>query len=333
MLGKRKYPAILVLAAVVLGLGYWLVSQSRENDKNELRLQGHMEATETDLSFKVSGKIIAIRVDEGDWLKKGDVVAELEAQDLKDEVDHARARLAAAQANLTKMEAGYRPQEVREAEAQMLRAKADMDDRLADWLRYRSLFERKVVSASTRDKYESNYLMAKENHRAAAENYHKLKEGYRQEDIDQARAEYEQAKASLDLALTRLGYATITSPVTGVVIVRPAQPGEVAAVGSPVLTVADLDNVYFEGYIPETDQAKVKFGQKAYITTDTNPGKRYAAWVSFINSKAEFTPKSVETYKERVTLVYRTKVRCENPDYELKPGMPAEAVILFDGGK
>jgi len=333
MQGKGKFVIILALVAALGGLGYWLILAGKRNDKHELRLSGHIEATETDLSFKVAGKIITIRVDEGDWIKNGEVAAELEAQDLRDEVDNAKARLAAAQANLAKMERGYRPQEVKEAQAQMFRARADMDDKWADWLRYKSLYERKVVSASTRDKYESGYLMAKETYRSTAENYSKLKEGYRKEDIDQARAEFQQAQASLELALTRLGYATITSPVTGVILVRPAQPGEVAAVGSPVLTMADMDNIYFEGYIPETDLAKVRFGQKAYVTTDTYPGKRYSAWISFINSKAEFTPKTVETFKERVTLVYRTKIRCENPNYELKPGMPAEAVIPFDRGK
>ena len=79
--------------------------------------------------------------------------------------------------------------------------------------------------------------------------------------------------------------------------------------------------------------AKVTYGQKATITTDTYPGKQYAGWVSYVSSKAEFTPKTVETYKERVALVYRTKIRVENPNYELKPGMPAEAVIYFDTGK
>jgi HlyD family secretion protein len=101
-------------------------------------------------------------------------------------------------------------------------------------------------------------------------------------------------------------------------------------VGAPVLTLGDLDNIYFEGYIPETDLAKVKFGMQAEVTTDAYPGKKYPAWVSFINAKAEFTPKTVETYKERVTLVYRTKIRAKNLGYDLKPGMPAEAVIFLD---
>ncbi len=150
------------------------------------------------------------------------------------------------------------------------------------------------------------------------------------EDIDQARGQFKVARPALELALTRLGYATINSPVNGVVLVRPMEPGMTAAVGSPVLTLGDMDNIYFEGYIPETDLARVKFGMQAEITTDAYPGKKYPAWVSFINSKAEFTPKTVETYQERVTLVYRTKIRAKNLNYDLKPGMPAEAVILLD---
>jgi HlyD family secretion protein len=104
----------------------------------------------------------------------------------------------------------------------------------------------------------------------------------------------------------------------------------VAAVGATVLTLGDLDHAYFEGYIPETDLARVRYGQKAEITTDTYQGKIYPAWVSYLAAKAEFTPKSVETFKERVTLVYRTKIRVENQDHELKPGMPAQAVIFLD---
>ena len=121
-----------------------------------------------------------------------------------------------------------------------------------------ALFERKTVSAQTRDKAEAAYLMAKEAHRRAGENYSLVQEGPRKEDIDAGRTEVQRAEAALELARTRLGYATITSPVNGVVLVRPAEPGEVMAVGAPVLTLGDLDNAYFEGYIPETDLAKVR---------------------------------------------------------------------------
>ena len=318
--------AILVAGAVTYSLVWWETRPA----KNLLRLQGHLEATETDLSFKVSGLIEYIFFQEGDWVSSGQKTAGLEAKDLKDEVDRARASMASAKANLAKLEAGYRSQEIKEAEAQVGKTKADLVNKKIDFERYDNLHRRKVVAGITRDKFEADYLMAKENHKSALEEYSLRREGYRVEDIDKAREDYKAAVAALELAQTRLGYATISSPVNGVVLVRPMEPGMTAAVGSPVVTLGDMDNIYFEGYIPEADLAKVKFGMKAYVTTDAYPGKQYPAWVSFINSKAEFTPKTVETFKERVTLVYRTKIRAQNLDYDLKPGMPADAVILLD---
>jgi HlyD family secretion protein len=331
MKGKRRLIVGLAALAVLLGgLGYWFYWEEHRTPANLLRLQGHMEATETDLAFKVSGIIQYIFFQEGDWVTNSQKVAGLEAQDLRDEVDRARANLAAVTANLAKMETGYRPQEIKEAEAQVGKTKADLFNKKADYERYENLYRRKVVPGLTRDKFEADYLMAIEAHKSALEEYSLRKEGFRKEDIDQARGQFKEAEAALELALTRLGYGTIFSPVTGVVLVRPMEPGMTAAVGAPVLTLGDMDNIYFEGYIPETELARVKFGMKAEITTDAYPGRKYPAWVSFINSKAEFTPKTVETYKERVTLVYRTKIRAQNLNYDLKPGMPAEAVIFLD---
>jgi HlyD family secretion protein len=335
LIGKKAKPVKRILLAVLLlgilvALGVWFFWGNEKNNHHVLRLSGHIEATETDLGFKVPGKIAAIYFQEGQEVKAREVVAELESHDLGEEVKAAQARLEAARANLAKLEAGYRPQEVREAQAAVAQAQADYDDKAKDFHRMQNLFERKTVSASTRDKSEAAYLMAQEALRRARENYDLLKSGYRQEDIEAGRADFRQAEASLKLAQTRLGYATITSPVTAVVLARPVEPGHVAAVGATVLTLGDLDQAYFEGYIPETDLARVRYGQKAEVTTDTYPGKRYPAWVSYIAAKAEFTPKSVETFKERVTLVYRTKIRVENQSHELKPGMPAEAVIFLD---
>jgi HlyD family secretion protein len=331
MKGRRKFIVAALAILVVVGLStYSLIWWQSRPAKNLLRLQGHMEATETDLSFKVSGLIEYIFFQEGDWVKSGQKTAGLEAKDLKDEVDRARASMASAKANLAKLEAGYRPQEVKEAEAQVGKTKADLDNKKVEYERYENLLRRKVVSPQTRDKFQADYIMASESYKSAVQELSLRKEGYRVEDIDKAREDYKAAVAALELAQTRLGYATISSPVNGVVLVRPMEPGMTAAVGSPVVTLGDMDNIYFEGYIPETDLAKVKFGMKAYVTTDAFPGKQYPAWVSFINAKAEFTPKTVETFKERVTLVYRTKIRAQNLDYDLKPGMPAEAVILLD---
>ncbi|MFZ5453243.1 MAG: HlyD family secretion protein [Thermodesulfobacteriota bacterium] len=323
-------PAVLVVAAL---LAYFLYFRNRDLNPDILRLSGHIEATETDLSFKVPGKISAINFQEGDEIKTGQTAAVLEDKDLKEDMAQAEGAAAAARANLAKLLAGSRRQEKKESSAAVAQAQADLVDKQRDFRRMEGLFKRGTVSGQTRDKAEAAFLIAKEALRRAQEKYSLVLEGPRKEDIAAARAEAARAEAALALAHTRLGYATITSPINGVVLVRPMEPGEVAAIGSPVLTLGDLDNAYFEGYIPETDLAKVRYGQQAEITTDSYPGKKYPARVYFVSSKAEFTPKTVETHKERVTLVYRTKIRVENKDHSLKPGMPADAVIFLNDKK
>ena len=129
------------------------------------------------------------------------------------------------------------------------------------------------------------------------------------------------------LAEITLGYTVLTAPFAGVILVRQAELGEVMLPGTPVVTLADLDHVWLRAYINEKDIAKIRFGQRAVIRTDTYPDKRYEGRISFISSQAEFTPKSVETHAERVTLVYRIKIDVDNSGHDLKPGMPADASI------
>ena len=325
---NKKIGIILLILLLVAAAGaFWWFWGPAHNNKDQLRLMGHIEATETDLAFKVPGIIARINFQEGDSIKAGEVVAELDAQDLRDELAAAQARVKAAEAALARLLAGSRPQEIAEARAAVLQAQADLENKRLDYERMEGLLARRAVAVSRRDNARAAYLMAQEMLRRAQEQYSLVKEGPRREDIDRARAELKQAQANLELAQTRLDYATLKAPVNGVVLTRPAEPGEVAAVGAVVLTTADLDNVYVEVYVPESELGRVRLGQPASVSIDAYPGRQYPGWVSFINSKAEFTPKTVETYKERVALVYRTKVRVDNPRYELKPGMPAEVVI------
>lgn len=144
---------------------------------------------------------------------------------------------------------------------------------------------------------------------------------------DSSRANVERLKAQLALAETRLGYADLASPLNGFILVKSALPGEVIKEGAPVFTSIDLNNIWVTAYVNETDLARVKLNQKAYVMTDTFRGKRYPGWVSYISQEAEFTPKYIQTTEERVKLVYRIKVRVDNSSLDLKPGMPADAYI------
>ncbi len=148
--------------------------------------------------------------------------------------------------------------------------------------------------------------------------------------IEQAEAKRDQAEAAVKLSETKLRYATINAPFDGVVLAKHVEPGEYVAAGTPVVTVGDMDHVWVRAYIEATDLNRVRYGQRAQVTTDGPPGTVYEGYVAFIASDAEFTPKNVQTPKERVKLVYRVKINVfENPNYALKRGMPADAEILL----
>jgi HlyD family secretion protein len=153
------------------------------------------------------------------------------------------------------------------------------------------------------------------------------KAGPRPDAVRQSRARVDASAAGRALAETRLSQAVLTSPMTGVVLSKHAEPGEMLSAGAPVVTVARMDEVWLRGYIPETELGRVKLGQQARVSIDTWPGRVFEGRVSFISPEAEFTPKNVQTEKERVKLVYRIKITLPNPKAELKPGMPADAVL------
>jgi len=283
-------------------------------------------------------------------------LAELEAGSRPEEIAQAEASAAQAKARLDEMLAGSRPEELSAAEAVLRRAKAEAERARLDAERYEGLYKKEIVSAQQYDLARTAYETALARQREAEEQYKLVKEGPRkeqieqaraawlqaqerfvlvkkgprQETIEQARARLQQAKEGLAVAETRLGYATLTSPLAGVVLSKNVEPGEFVAAGTPIVTVGDLENVWLRAYINETDLGRVKVGQRVRVATDTYPDKRYEGRVSFIASQAEFTPKSVQTEKERVKLVYRIKVDIRNPNMELKPGMPADAEILME---
>lgn len=330
-MAKRIVPIILVLA--LAGGGFWAWRHFGAAPKalaNELRLAGHVETIETDLAFKVAGKVKKVYFEEGETVKAGQLVAELEDEDLAQEVSLREAALAAAQAGLAKLTTGYRPQELKEAEAALAAAEADLKDKARDLKRQQELNQRGASPQATLDKASLAQKVAAENAVRARQQLSLIREGFRTEDIAAARAQVDQAQAALDLARIRLGYAKLMAPVDGVVLVREGEPGEVLAVGAPVVTTGDLNGVWLEVYLPETYLAAVRLGMPAWVTTDTWPDKRYPARISYVSAKAEFTPKTVETPTERVTLVYRVKVRAQNPDGDLKPGMPGVATIPLE---
>jgi len=325
----KRILLILILAAIIAGVLYYFYAGEKEDDGTFIKVSGNIEAIEVDVGFKVSGRIVSRFFEEGDWVDKGKVLAKLDDEDLLNRLEVARATLASAQARLSKLLAGSRPEEIGQAEAELNQAKFDLENKEGHYERMKPLLGKQVIPQDTFDSAEAAFKMAKATYQRAAENYQLVKEGPRKEDIDDARAQVEQARASVKLNETQLGYTTLYSPISGVVLVRSGEVGEVVNPGTSILTMADIEKVWLKAYIPETDLSKVKWGQEVIVTTDLRSKKEYKGRISFISSQAEFTPKQIQTEKERVTLVYRIKVDILNKDRELKPGMPADGKILL----
>jgi len=331
------------------------------------KIPGRVEQRLVDEGQTVKTGQVVARLDDAELsqeaaLRRADAQAaqaaldELLAGSRPEEIAQAKAASERAKARLDELLAGSRPQELAAAEAALRRAQAETERAKLDMDRYTGLYKKEIVSAQQNDAIRTAYETSLERQREAEEQFKLVREGPRKEAIEQARAAYleaqeyyelvrkgprketiaqararaEQARQALAVAETRLSYATLFSPLSGIVLSKNIESGEYVAAGTPIVTVGDLEHPWLRAYINETDLGRVKVGQRVRVTTDTFPGKAYDGRVSFISSQAEFTPKNVQTEKERVKLVYRIKVEIANPQMELKPGMPADAEILFE---
>ena len=325
---KRLIPiAILLALAIAAGVYFYPRWTKKPAPANQLTLSGNIEAHESLVSFKVQGRIIAMPVEEGQQVERGALLARLEDADFKQKVKIDEAGVGVRESNLALTLAGTREQEVKASHQAVLDAQADLAQKKADNERAQRLFSKDEISAQDRDLAATALKRSEANVAALQQRYSEVEEGSRKEDIAIARANLAQANANLGLSRINESYTTLRAPADGVITVRQAELGEVVSSGSPVVTLADLDHIWLRAYIAETDLGKIRWNQEAVVSTDTYPGKQYHGRISFISPEAEFTPKSVQTYTERVTLVYRIKIDIDNPNHELKPGMPADAHI------
>ena len=222
--------------------------------------------------------------------------------------DSARAALDQARARLAEAEAGARAEEERQAEAALAQAEANVRGAARGLATAEELYRDRLALKQETDAAEAQHRAAVEA-KAAAE------------------AQVEAAEAARAAAAKKLADATVRAPMDGVVVLKIREPGETVAAGQPILRLADLDHMWLRVYVPETELPRVRLGQAAEVTTDADPGKVYEGRVTEISQQAEFTPKNVRTREQRVKLVFGVKVSVENPNQELKPGMPGDARI------
>jgi HlyD family secretion protein len=272
------------------------------------------------------------------------------------EVDRAAASVGALQAQLAEAEFGLRSQEVERARLAAEAARVTLENARKDKDRYYELFRRGVVAERSRDTFQVQFETALKEHQRAVEAYRMAREGSRREEIDTARsrlaegqaalrlarsnlkrieaaeqdveaarAQAAAAKAALEVAQIQLDHTELRAPYAGIILSRNVEPGEVVSPNQEVLSIADLSVVDLKLFVAETEIGRVAPGQPVDVKIDTFPDKTYTGRVAFVSPQAEFTPKIIQTHKERVKLVYLVKVSVPNPNFELKSGMPADA--------
>lgn len=324
---KRTVLIMLGVLAVTAGVYLYLRTTANQAPDTTLRISGNIEARESVVSFKVQGRIVELPVQEGQYVNQGDLLARLDDDDYRQQVSVDEAAVRTREAELDLALAGSRTQEIQAAKQALIDTQADLELKRSEFRRRQALLAEQGVSREDVDSAATQLKRAQATYERVKHTHDQIVEGTRKEEIAVRRANLELAREALQMSRVKLAYAVLSAPVSGVVLVRQAELGEVASPGTPVVTIADIDHLWMRGYINETDLGRIRWDQPAAVRTDTYPDKVYQGRVSFISSQAEFTPKSVETHKERVTLVYRIKIDLGNPNHELKPGMPAEAVI------
>jgi HlyD family secretion protein len=323
----NKKTGLMVLVSLGVVLAAVILLRRTGTETGNLKLTGTIETTTVAVSFKVPGRLKERLVDEGQQVRVGQIVARLEDDELKDERTVRFADQQAAQAALADLKAGSRQEEIAASVATLARLKAEADRAAQDATRAEALFKKEVIPRKELDAARAAKDATAAAVREGDERLKLIKVGPRPDAIKQAQARLEGAAAARSLADTRLSQAVLAAPISGTVMAKHAEPGELLAAGSPVITVAKMDEVWVRAYLPETQLGKIKLGQRAIVTSDTWKGRTYQGTVSFIASEAEFTPRNVQTEAERVKLVYRIKITIANPQQELKPGMPVDAVI------
>lgn len=337
---KKKRVAMVLVVLLLAAGGYWGYYEYLDRDASAIAATGTIEATTVNLSAKIQGTLESITVNAGDTVSRGQVVAELSRNDLVAQRERDALTVLKAEAALADLQSGARDQELKEAalaldaaELNYEQAAADYAQAATDYERLEFLYEAEAIppseyeNAANRLENAANRLKLAENQvEAARARLSLLESGNRPQQIRAAQVEVERSKAVLKATEAVLADLKITSPLDGEVLSKNYEEGEYVTPGAPVLTVADLSDMWIKVYIPTDDLPHIKLGQQVSFTV-SGETRVFSGIVEEIAAKGEFTPKTIQTKQERANVVFGVKIRVEDTGGVLKPGMPADVVF------
>ncbi|MGY5957765.1 secretion protein HlyD [Kosakonia sp. BK9b] len=328
-----KKPVVVVLLVVVvlaaLG-GGWMWYQSKQ--QSTFTLYGNVDIRTVNLSFRVGGRLASLTVDEGDAIKRGQPLGEIDKAPYENALLQAQANVATAQAKYSLATAGYRDEEIAQAAAAVNQARAAYDYAQNYYQRQQGLLKSRAISANDLENARSARDQAQATLKSAQDKLSQYRAGNRPQEIAQAKASLEQAEAALAQAQLDLHDTTLVAPSDGTLLTRAVEPGSMLSAGSTVLTLSLTRPVRVRAYIDEPNLHRAKAGQAVLLYTDGRPNQPFHGKIGFVSPTAEFTPKTVETPDLRTDLVYRLRIIVTDADDTLRQGMPVTLRFSDEAG-
>ena len=318
---KKPVAIILAVAIIVAAIGggtWWY--QSLQN--NGLTLYGNVDIRTVNMSFRVGGRLQSLNVDEGDAIKQGQTLGQLDKAPYENALMQAKANVATAQAQYDLMMAGYRAEEIAQAAAAVKQAQAAYDYAQSFLQRQQGLWNSRLLSANDLANARSSRDQALASLKSAQDKLSQYRAGNRPQEIAQAKANLEQAQAQLAQSTLDLQDTVLTAPSDGTLLTRAVEPGSMLSAGSTVLTLSLTHPVWVRAYVDEKNLDQAQPGREILLYTDGRPDKPYHGKIGFVSPTAEFTPKTVETPDLRTDLVYRLRIIVTDADDSLRQGMP-----------
>jgi len=301
--------------------------KAKTSQSGMLEVSGLIEAIETEIRAQVQGEVKEIFVKEGQRVKKGDLLCLLDDEKLTIQLNQLRAGLEGARSKLKLFQKGTKKELIAVAKNQLEAAEKELELAQKNQGRMEKLFKEGAVSKTQKEQADLKLKAAQEHYESSEENYQLALRGREKEEIEMVKAEIRSLQAQEEFLLRQIQDAKVTSPVSGLLEIRHIEIGELALPGTLLFSLIDLDQTYVKAYVPEKYIGKVKIGNPVEVLCDSFPDKVFRGEVDFISDQAEFAPKNIQTKEERLKLVFMIKSYLENPQRELKPGMPVDVKI------
>lgn len=322
---KKKLTIALIILLISF-ISYKIYSNIFLKNENNLTFYGNIDTRTVNVGFRFLGKIENITKDEGEIVKKDEVLVKLDTASLEKSLEELNEKIFASKLELSKLQTGYRQEEILEAKAAMEEAIENLNKTKDTYNRQTNLFKTKSTSEENFTISQLNYKQALATLDKAKALYELRKNGYRDEDIKIQESNLKSLEIQAEKLKIDLNDSVIKAPVDGVVLTRFKEIGAITNAGESILEIAKTDEFWVRAYIDEKNLGNIKPGLKMSIQTDSR-SENYEGVIGFISPVAEFTPKNIETQELRADLVYSFRVIVKNPDDKIRQGMPVTLKI------